>query len=137
MGISGLLGEFLSFFLTLILSNFRLFSGLYQDIKVALHAGLFFGGRRAASVFSWEDLFVFRWATWKDATRYVDLPEIHVVDGHSVSTYCISFPLLLILSSLVWFLHPRRHSLSPRRFSFLLQHCQISRLSFEKDREGD
>ncbi len=55
---------------------------------------------------------------WDIVEGRVDLPEIHAVDRHSVGTYRISSTLFLIVSSLVWFLHPRQYSLSPRRLFF-------------------
>ncbi len=63
--------------------------------------------------------------------------EIYAVDGHSVGTYHISSTLFLIVSSLVWFLHPDNILYHHTDFSFFLKHFQICRTFSEKDREQD
>ncbi len=111
MDISGLLGEFCRSFLCLFCVISGSFPASIKTSKSLLMQAIFseVDERQPSSlgrIFSCSD-----GTTWKDATRHVDLPEIHAVNGHSVGTCCTSSALFLILSSSVWFLHPRRHSL--------------------------
>ncbi len=89
MGISGLLGEFCRSFLCLFcLISEKIPASIKTSKSLPMQAVFSEVDEQHPSSLGSLIFSCLDGTTLKDATRRVDLPEMHAVDGHSVGRFC-------------------------------------------------